>query len=81
MPGVPESISVHRLNVNKEKKPVRQKKRNHTIERQKAIDEEVEKLLTMRFIFEIEYPKWLANVVLTKKPNEKNRECVLTTQT
>lgn len=81
MPGVPKSISVHRLNVNKEKKSVRQKKKNHALERQKAIDEEVEKLLTMRFIFEIEYPEWLANVVLAKKLNEKNGEYVLTTQT
>lgn len=43
---IPEDISVHKLSVNKEKKPVRQKKRNHAPKRQKVIDEEVNKLLT-----------------------------------
>lgn len=42
MPGIPDEIAVHRLGVNKEKRPLRQKKRNHALERQKAIDEEVD---------------------------------------
>ena len=38
--------------------------------------EEVEKLLATRFIWEVYYPKWLANVVMVKKSNEKWRMCV-----
>ena len=33
--------------------------------------EEVENLLAARFILEVYYPKWLANVVLEKKSNRK----------
>lgn len=38
--------------------------------------EEVEKLLTARFIREVYYPKWLANVIIVKKSNGKWRMCV-----
>ena len=38
--------------------------------------EEVEKLLTARFIQEVYYPEWLANVVMVKKSNEKWSMCV-----
>jgi hypothetical protein len=38
--------------------------------------EEVEKLLKAGFIREVDYPKWLANMVLVKKSNGKWRMCV-----
>jgi len=38
--------------------------------------EEVEKLLVAGFIREVHYLKWLANVVMVKKSNEKWRMCV-----
>jgi hypothetical protein len=40
-----------------------------------AIAEEVEKLLKARFIEEVYYPDWLANVVLVKKSNGNGRMC------
>lgn len=52
MSEIPEGISIHRLSMNKKKKPVRLKKRNHALEWQKAIDKEMEKFLTAGFIFE-----------------------------
>ena len=42
----------------------------------KAIAEEVRKLLEADFIREVYYPDWLANVVMVKKANEKWRMCV-----
>ena len=45
-------------------------------ERDKAIAEEVRKLLEVDFIREVYYPDWLANVVMVKKANEKWRMCV-----
>jgi hypothetical protein len=36
----------------------------------------VEKLLKAGFIREVDYPEWLANVVLVKKSNGKWRMCV-----
>ena len=45
-------------------------------EREKAIAEEVRKLLEAGFIREVYYPDWLANVVMVKKSNGKWRMCV-----
>ncbi|XP_074374329.1 uncharacterized protein LOC141714728 [Apium graveolens] len=40
IPGLHESIAMHSLDVNPNRKPVKQKRRNFTPERQRAIDEE-----------------------------------------
>ena len=40
------------------------------------MQDEVTKPIKANFICEVHYPKWLANVVLIKKPNEKWRMCV-----
>ena len=44
--------------------------------RQKAINEEVNKLLQAKAIREVEYLDWLANVVLVKKANSKWQLCI-----
>ena len=66
----------HRLNLDSDKKPVRQKRRAMDVERFQALKYEVDKLLTCDFIKESFYPSWLANPVLVKKPNSKWRTCV-----
>ena len=71
MPGIDPSVIVHRLNVNPASSPIRQKKQVFTPERDKAIAEEVRKLLEASFIQEVYYPDWLANVVMVKKANGK----------
>lgn len=76
MPGISRSVMVHKLNVNPNFSPVRQKKRVFAQERDKAIAEEVKKLLEADFIREVYYPDWLANVVMVKKANGKWRMCV-----
>ena len=76
MPGIDPSVIVHRLNVNPATSPIRQKKQVFAQERDKAIVEEVRKLLEAGFILEVYYPDWLANVVMVKKPNRKWRMCV-----
>ena len=45
-------------------------------ERDNAIKEEVQKLTLVKFIQEVYYPDWLANVVMVKKVNGKWRMCV-----
>jgi len=57
-------------------RPVRQRRRKFNEERQKVIKEETRKLLSVDHIREIQYPEWLANVVLVKKANGKWRMCV-----
>ena len=76
MGGIDPAITTHRLNVSPSFKPVKQKRRSFAPERQKAINEEVGKLLQARAIREVEYPEWLANVVLVKKANGKWRLCI-----
>ncbi|XP_074352742.1 uncharacterized protein LOC141691890 [Apium graveolens] len=76
MLGLDPKTAKHCLNVQLEAKPVKQKKRTFVVERQKVIEAEVEKLLEAKFIEEIEYPDWLANVVVVKKSNGKWRICV-----
>ena len=72
MGGIDPATS-HRLNVSPSFKPVKQKRRSFAPERQKEINEEVGKLLQVGEIREVEYPEWLANVVLVKKVNGKWR--------
>ena len=76
MGGVDPAMITHKLNVNPSCKPVKQKRRSFALERQKAINEEVDKLLQEQAIREVEYPEWLANVVLVKKANDKWRLCI-----
>ena len=76
MPGIDPSVIVHRLNVDPVHKPVIQKRRRFNPESYTAINKEVDKLLVVKFIREVHYPKWLANVVMVKKPNEKWRICI-----
>ena len=76
MGGIDPTVITHRLNVNPSFKPVKQKRRNFAPERQKAINEEVCKLLQAGVIREVEYPEWLPNVVLVKKVNGKWRLCI-----
>jgi hypothetical protein len=45
-------------------------------EKRKVIGEEVHKLLKAEFIKEVHHPEWLANPVLVKKKNGKQRMCV-----
>ena len=74
--GIDPAVITHKLNVIPSFKPVKHKRRSFTPKRQKAINEEVSKLLQARAIREVDYPYWLANVVLVKKENGKWRLCI-----
>ena len=71
MLGIPASIIQHHLNVDPKKKPIQQKRRVLSPERNKAVMDEVNKLLATNFIRKVYYPEWLANVVMVKKANGK----------
>jgi hypothetical protein len=76
MPGIDPSVIVHRLNVDPGARPVKQRRRVFAPESNRAIAEEVAKLLKAGLVKEVDYPEWLANVVLVKKANNKWRMCV-----
>jgi hypothetical protein len=56
MQGIDPSIMVHRLNVDPDYLPVKQKRRRYASERNQATEKEVEKLLQDGFIREVHYP-------------------------
>ena len=76
MGGIDPAVITHRLNVSPSFKPIKKKRRSFAPERQKAINEEVGKLLQAGAIREVEYPEWLANIVLVKKANGKWELCI-----
>ena len=76
MEGIDSKIMCHYLNIDLDRKSVRQKECAMDAEHHKALKDEVDKLLAYDFIKESFYPSWLANPVLVKKPNGKWRTCV-----
>ncbi|KAG7588683.1 Integrase catalytic core [Arabidopsis suecica] len=76
MPGIDPSIICHKLNVDPSFKPVKQKRRKLGVERAKAVNDEVDKLLKIGSIREVQYPEWVANTVVVKKKNGKDRVCI-----
>ena len=76
MLGIDPKVMSHYLKVDPTYRYVKQKKQNFTSEHQKAIAEEMDKLVKAGFIREPIYLDWLANVILIKKANGKWRMCI-----
>ncbi|GJV92772.1 hypothetical protein Tco_1540585 [Tanacetum coccineum] len=74
--GVLRQIAEHRLNVREGCLPVRQKKRSQAPKRNKAIQEEVEKLVDVGIMKKVHYHSWLSNPVMVKKHDDIWRMCV-----
>ena len=73
MPGIDPEIIMHKLQVDPLHQPARQKRRKFAPERDAIINNEVKSLLDTGFIHEVQYPDWLANIVVVKKNNEMCR--------
>ena len=76
MVGISPEIITHKLNVDPEHPPVKQKRRKFAPERNKVVNDEVQSLLQTGKIREVAYPDWLANVVVVSKKNGKWRVCI-----
>jgi hypothetical protein len=76
MPRIPREVIEHHLKIHPDAKPVSQKPRRQSIERQDFIHEEVQKLLHAGFIEEVHHPVWLANPVIVPKANRKLQMCI-----
>ncbi|RVW73762.1 Transposon Ty3-I Gag-Pol polyprotein [Vitis vinifera] len=76
MTGIHPSVGSHKLNVLPSARPIRQKVRCFHLDRQKIIRDKIDKLLEAGFIREVEYPDWLANVIVVPKKEGKWRVCV-----
>jgi len=76
MPGIDPDFLCHHLSMDATVRPVRQRRTKFNKERRLVVREETQKLLSAGHIREIQYPEWLANVVLVRKANGKWRMCV-----
>ena len=76
MLGIDPEVMTHHLKIDLTYRLVKQKKWSFAPERQRAIIEEVDKLMEASFIRESVYLDWLANVILVKKANEKWCMCI-----
>ena len=76
MLGIHPSIASHQLNILPFSRPIHQKVQQFYPDRQKIIQNKINKLLIAEFIKEVKYPDWLANVVVVPKTLGKWRVCV-----
>ncbi|XP_022032903.1 uncharacterized protein LOC110934016 [Helianthus annuus] len=76
MVGVPRCLAEHKLKVSHSVKPVAQRKRNMAPARNKAISEDVRKLLSAGIIREVRYQTWVSNPVMVTKKDKTWRMCV-----
>ncbi|RDX65635.1 hypothetical protein CR513_55696, partial [Mucuna pruriens] len=75
MPGIDLEFMCHCLSVLPTSRSIAQRRIKLGEEKRKAAWEETCKLLAAWFIREIQYPTWLANVVMVKKANDKWHMC------
>ena len=71
MLGIDRRVIQYRLNVNQKCRLVQQRQRIFALKHNNAVAKEVEKFLKAGFIREVFYLKWLANIVMVKKNNDK----------
>jgi hypothetical protein len=69
--GVSREVIEHKLQVNPDAKPKKQKLCKMLEEKVEAVKAKVQRLLDVGFIREVRYPQWLANIVMVHKKNRK----------
>nr|AAK92670.1 putative gag-pol precursor [Oryza sativa Japonica Group] len=63
MPGLDPRVATHKLAIDPQFRPVKQPPRRLRPEFQDQVIAEVDRLITAGFIKEVQYPRWLANIV------------------
>lgn len=76
MPGLDPRVATHKLAIDPQFRPVKQPPRRLRPEFQDQVIAEVDRLITAGFIKEVQYPRWLANIVPVEKKNGQVRVCV-----
>ena len=76
MPEIDPEFLCHKLTMDEKVRLVYQRRRNFNEDKRMFIKEETRKLLNVDHIREIQYPEWLANVVLVRKASGKWRICI-----
>lgn len=73
MPEVDPDFLCHHSTMDERVKPIVQKQRKFNEEKRRTIKNETQKLMEVGHVREIQYPKWLVNVVMVKKSNKNWR--------
>jgi hypothetical protein len=76
MPGIHREVIEHKLGNDPTFKLIKQKERRYTPKRCETIRLEVNKLLEAGFIRLVDYPSWLANLILIEKPDGSWCMCI-----
>ena len=76
MSGLSMEVAVHRLTVKPHARPIAQVKRKYSPSIEAQIVFKIEKLKKAKFIREVQYLEWIANIVPVKKKNGQLRICV-----
>ena len=74
--GVPRGVIQHHLKVCPNVRPVKQRARWQSTEKQAFIVQETRKLEATGTIWEVRYPEWLANPVVVPKKGGKEWMCI-----
>lgn len=70
------AVAMHRLAIEPEKRPVKQAPRRMHPDLAAKVEAEVDRLIMAKFIWEVQYQVWLANIVPVKKKNVQIRVCI-----
>ncbi|KAM2064856.1 hypothetical protein ACFX16_028201 [Malus domestica] len=76
MPGLDPVIVVHHLGVKPGAGPIKQMQRQYRSELIPQIEAEINKIIETGFIREVQYPKWISNVVIVFKKSRQIRVCI-----
>ena len=76
IPSLDPKIAVHKLNLQKDIKPVKQGRRRFCPDLMDKIEQEVHKLKSVGFIHDEQHLEWLANIVPVTKKNGQIRVCI-----
>ncbi|KAM2322635.1 hypothetical protein ACFXTH_019289 [Malus domestica] len=76
MLGLDPVIVVHHLAVKPEMRPIKQTQRRYRSEIILQIEVEIDKLIEAGFIRDVQYPKWISNIVIVLKKSGQIRVCV-----
>ncbi|XP_057775283.1 uncharacterized protein LOC130994259 [Salvia miltiorrhiza] len=74
--GIDRGLAEHCLNVDPKVKPVKQRTRHFSAEKDVAIREQVQGLLDAGLIEEVQYPEWISNAVMVAKKTNSWCMCV-----
>jgi hypothetical protein len=76
MSEILREVIEHKLGINPSYKPIKQKEKRYTPENCETIRQKINKLLEVGFNRLVDYPSWIANPILIKKPDDSWHMCI-----